>query len=208
MANKVARNIEELGHHIYDAVAQMQSSIDEGQELPSLADTTSSSGNGVKLKLRYDSARDYSKKLFNCLHSAADKLSKYQYVHLDILNEFRTGLQQRYSPIESSDSLVQCNVMDISAVFQDLLLRAKRLSEEFVSMRDKQQKYAECVCGMEAWLEDVGPKVTKLVNKSTVVEPKAIKYQLDEVNMMSIDIQSQRHRLDSTKQAGNRFWNR
>ncbi|CAG0880401.1 unnamed protein product [Darwinula stevensoni] len=136
------------------------------------------------------------------LTMAAQKFLDEGKDHLKTLNAFRTSLPQRYSHIEPSDSQVRRKVADVSTAFQDLLSRANKLSEKFLSVGDKQHMYADCVDRMKTWLKEVEPKASKLVNEPIAAEPKAIQDQLDKVKMLNNDILSQGRLLDSTKQAG------
>ncbi|CAG0912338.1 unnamed protein product [Notodromas monacha] len=121
--------------------------------------------------------------------------------HLKLLNAFRSSLPQRFGHIESHESKIRQEVQEVSALFQDVLTRAKKLSDRFSSVSDRQRQYVEAMENARVWLRDMEPRASKVCSEPVAAELKSIQEQLDRAKELRNEILSQARLFDQSRQA-------
>ncbi|XP_026824495.1 microtubule-actin cross-linking factor 1 isoform X34 [Ooceraea biroi] len=112
---------------------------------------------------------------------AAHKFFDESKQYLEVLNDFRTSLPQRLphkEPIASQDSPVRAEVTNATERYKDLLSRANLLSDRLSGVGSKQRDYYDSLDKARAWLNDIEPKVHRVISEPVAAEPKQVEDQL------------------------------
>lgn len=121
---------------------------------------------------------------------------------MKFVNTFWSNLPQRHSHVESSDFRIRQEVSDVSAAFQDVMSRTKKLSGWFLSVTDfcLSRQYTEAVDQARTWLRDAEPKTSKICGERVAAELKTIQEQLDRAKDLRNEIVLQGRLFDVTRQ--------
>ncbi|XP_059350792.1 dystonin-like isoform X4 [Daphnia carinata] len=132
---------------------------------------------------------------------AAQKFVDESMEYLAVLNDFRDKLPQRMRHIEPSELMVKAEVVEVTQDYQTLMKRANRLSDKMTDINSKNKDYQEIVTKAKAWLKEVEPKATKIVNEPLGAEPKAVEDQLGRAKALNNDVMANERLVNHTVQA-------
>ncbi|XP_046442954.1 microtubule-actin cross-linking factor 1-like isoform X9 [Daphnia pulex] len=132
---------------------------------------------------------------------AAQKFVDESMEYLVVLNDFRDRLPQRLRRIEPSELLVKAEVVEVTEDYQTLMKRANKLSDKMSDINSKHKDYQDIVTKAKAWLKEVEPKATKIVNEPLGAEPKMVEDQLGRAKALNNDVVANERLVNHTVQA-------
>lgn len=119
---------------------------------------------------------------------AAQKFVDESMEYLGVLNDFRDHLPQRLQRIEPTELLVKAEVIEVTQAYQELMRRANKLSDKMGDIGNKQKDYQDAVTKAKAWLKEVEPKASKIINEPLGAEPKTVEDQLSRAKALNNDV--------------------
>lgn len=79
--------------------------------------------------------------------------------------------------------------------------RATELSEKMGDIGSKQKDYQDALAKVKAWLKEVEPKATKIINEPLGAEPKTVEDQLSRAKALNNDVLANERLVNVTVQA-------
>ena len=79
--------------------------------------------------------------------------------------------------------------------------RANKLSDKMSDINSKNKDYQDIVTKAKAWLKEVEPKATKIVNEPLGAEPKTVEDQLGRAKALNNDVIANERLVNHTVQA-------
>lgn len=133
---------------------------------------------------------------------AAQKFADESKEYLQLLNDLRNTLPQRFSsiePIPIHESAVQNEVSSVTSQYKELLARATTLSEKFTVLVSLHYNYSETLDKVSNWLQDLEPRIQRVL--TTISEPKQIEVQFSSAKLLYAEALANERLIIAMKQS-------
>lgn len=133
---------------------------------------------------------------------AAQKFMDESKEYLEVLNDFRTSLPERFSyiePISLKNSEVRNEVTVLTNKYKDLISRANSLSDHLSVIIKRHQDYQSTLEKADSWIKELEPGVHKFIAEPISLEPKHIEDQLSRTKSLYNEFISNERLIDNAE---------